>query len=313
VDFAYIWGGTLDAFRRLGPDLRIVNLETAVTVSEDAWPDKGIHYRMHPANLPCLSAAGIDCCVLANNHVLDWGYRGLAETLESLHRAGIATAGAGRNAAEAAAPAVLEVPGKGRVLVFAWGTEDSGVPPEWAAHAAQPGVNFLPDLTGRSFETIARQVNAAKQAGDLVVASLHWGGNWGFAISAQQRDFAHRLIDSAGIDIVHGHSSHHVKGLEVYRGKPILYGCGDFLNDYEGIAGYEQYRGDLGVLYFPTFENDQLIRFAMTPTQTRHLRANPAPAIDVRWLIATLNREGRQFGTQVLRLAEQDLLLHWQQ
>lgn len=313
VDFAYIWGGTLDAFRRLGPDLRIVNLETAVTVSEDAWPDKGIHYRMHPANLPCLSAAGIDCCVLANNHVLDWGYRGLAETLESLHQAGIATAGAGRDAAEAAAPAVLEVPGKGRVLVFAWGTEDSGVPPEWAAHAAQPGVNFLPDLTGRSFETIARQVNAAKQAGDLVVASLHWGGNWGFAISAQQRDFAHRLIDSAGIDIVHGHSSHHVKGLEVYRGKPILYGCGDFLNDYEGIAGYEQYRGDLALMYFPTFEKGRLTRFAMTPTQTRHLRANPAPAIDVRWLIATLNREGRQFGTQVRKLAAQDLLLHWQQ
>ncbi|MES1999313.1 MAG: CapA family protein [Pseudomonadota bacterium] len=311
VDFSYIWGDSLDAFRRLRPDLRIVNLETAVTTCEDAWPNKGIHYRMHPANIPSLTAAGIDCCVLANNHVLDWGYQGLQETLNSLHRAGIATAGAGRDATEAAAPAVLDVPGKGRVLVFAWGMEDSGVPREWAAGPAQPGVNFLPDFTARSLEAVARQVHAAKRPGDLVVASLHWGSNWDFTVSAQQRDFAHRLIDSAGVDVVYGHSSHHVKGIEVYRDKPVLYGCGDFLNDYEGISGHEQYRGDLALMYFPTLEQGRLTRFAMTPTQTHRLRANAASEAGLRWLMATLNREGRQFGTQVVRLAEQDLLLDW--
>lgn len=109
--------------------MRIINLETAVATSEDAWPDKGIHYRMHPDNLPCLTDAGINCCVLANNHVMDWGYQGLKETLDCLHRAGIATAGAGLDAADAAAPAVLDVPGKSRVLVFAWAMENSGVPP----------------------------------------------------------------------------------------------------------------------------------------------------------------------------------------
>lgn len=313
VDFAYIWGDALDALRRAAPALRIINLETAVTVSEDAWPDKGIHYRMHPANLPCLTAAGIDCCVLANNHVLDWGYKGLKETLDSLRRAGIATVGAGRDATEAAAPAVLDVPGKGRVLVFAWGMEDSGVSPEWAAGPSQPGVNFLPDLTAGSLETIARQVRAAKLAGDLVVASIHWGGNWGFAVPAQQREFAHGLIDSAAVDVVYGHSSHHVKGIEVYRDKPVLHGCGDFLNDYEGIGGHEQFRGDLALMYFPTMEAGRLTRFAMTPTRIRHFRANSAPEEGVRWLTATLNREGRQFGTEVARLAEQDLLLHWRE
>jgi len=311
VDFSYIWGDSLDAFRRLRPDLRIVNLETAVTTCEDAWPNKGIHYRMHPANIPSLTAAGIDCCVLANNHVLDWGYQGLQETLNSLHRAGIATAGAGRDATEATAPAVLEAPGKGRVLIFAWGTADSGVPREWATSPAQPGVNFLPDLTARSLEAVIRQVHAAKRPGDLVVASLHWGGNWDFTVSAQQRDFAHRLIDSAGVDVVYGHSSHHVKGIEVYRDKPVLYGCGDFLNDYEGISGHEQYRGDLALMYFPTLEQGRLTRFAMTPTQTQRLRANAAPEAGLRWLMATMDREGRQFGTQVVRLAEQDLLLDW--
>lgn len=312
VDFAYIWGDALGAFQRAAPDLRIINLETAVTASEDAWPNKGIHYRMHPANLPCLTAAGIDCCVLANNHVMDWGYKGLAETLDSLHRAGLGTCGAGRDAAEAAAPAILNIPDKGRGLIFAWGTEDSGVPREWAAGESRPGVNLLTDLTARSLETIAQQVRAVKRPGDLVVASIHWGGNWGFVVTAEQRAFAHRLIDAAGIDVVHGHSSHHVKGIEVYRDKPILYGCGDFLNDYEGITGYKQYRGDLALMYFPTLEEGRLTRFAMIPTQTRRLQVNAAPEAGVRWLMATLNREGRQFGTKITRLAEQDLLLHWQ-
>ena len=311
VDFAYIWGDALDAFRRIGPDLKIVNLETAVTASEDAQPGKGIHYRMHPANLPCLSAAGIGCCVLANNHVMDWGLKGLTETLESLHRAGIATAGAGRDAAEAAAPAVLDVPGKGRVLVFAWGMASSGVPVEWVAGAQRPGVNYLPDLSERSLRGVARQVQAARRDGDLVVASLHWGGNWGFAVDPQQRAFARSLIDMAGVDVVHGHSSHHVRGIEVYRGKPILYGCGDLLSDYEGIGGYEQYRSDLTLMYFPTLEQGRLTRFVLTPTRIRRFRVNYAPEDGVRWLVETLNREGGPFGTRVAMLAERELQLHW--
>jgi poly-gamma-glutamate synthesis protein (capsule biosynthesis protein) len=311
VDFPYIWGDALDAFRRVAPDLRIVNLETAVTRAEDAWPGKGIHYRMHPANVPCLTAAGIDCCVLANNHVLDWGYAGLAETLDSLHRAGIHTAGAGRDAAEAAAPAILEVPGKGRVLVCAWGLESSGVAPEWGAGEGRPGVNLLPDLSPRSLAAIARQIEAVKRPGDLLVASLHWGGNWGFAVSPEQRDFAHGLIDMAGVDVVHGHSSHHVKGIEVYRDRPILYGGGDFLDDYEGIGGYEQYRGDLALMYFPTLEDGRLVRFALIPTEIRRFRVNTAPDEGLHWLMATLDREGREFATRTARLSEKDLLLFW--
>jgi len=312
VDFPYIWGDALEAFRRLEPDLRIINLETAVTRAEDAWPGKGIHYRMNPGNVPSLTAAGIDCCVLANNHVLDWGYAGLAETLDSLHRAGIRTAGAGCDAAEAAAPAILEVPGKGRVLVHAWGLESSGVPPQWAAGEGRPGVNLLPDLSPHSLAAIAGRIEAVKRPGDLLVASLHWGGNWGFAVSREQRDFAHGLIDAAGVDLVYGHSSHHVKGIEVYRDRPILYGCGDFLNDYEGIVGYEQYRGDLALMYFPTLEDGRLVRFALTPTETRGFRVNAAPDAGLRWLMATLDREGREFATRTARLSEKDLLLFWQ-
>jgi len=120
-------GDALAELERVQPHARIINLEIAVTASEDAAPDKSIHYRMHPANTRCLTAAKIDCCVLANNHVLDWGRSGLLETLEVLHGAGIRTAGAGRDDTEAAAPALIELPGRGRVLVFAFGMESSGV------------------------------------------------------------------------------------------------------------------------------------------------------------------------------------------
>src|SRR6266699_2851661 len=121
VTFNYVWGAALEELERARVDLRIVNLETAITSAETHWPGKGIHYRMHPLNIGCLSAARISGCALANNHMLNWGYVGLSETLQSLDAAGLAHAGAGRNAKEAADPAMLAVAGKGRVLLFSFG------------------------------------------------------------------------------------------------------------------------------------------------------------------------------------------------
>ena len=303
VDFAYVWGDALAKLERVRPDARIVNLETAVTLSDERWPGKGIGYRMHPANVPCLTAAGIDCCVLANNHVLDWGRAGLVQTLATLHDAGIRTAGAGRDAEEAAAPAVLPVAGKGRVLVFGFGMPTGGVPVEWAAAPEGPGVSFLRDLSGRSLDLVARRVREAKRAGDVVVASIHWGANFGFGVSAGERAFARGLVETAGVDVVHGHSSHHVKGIEIYRDRLILYGCGDFLNDYEGIGGHESYRGDLSLMYFPKLDprTGRLLDLLLTPTAIRHFRVNRAPGEGTRWLETTLAREGRQLGTRVER------------
>ncbi|MBI4754658.1 MAG: CapA family protein [Betaproteobacteria bacterium] len=301
VAHAYIWGDALAELERRSADVRIINLETAVTRSEDAWPGKGIHYRMHPENIPCIATAGIDCCVLANNHVLDWGYPGLEETLATLHRSGLKTAGAGRNDDEAAAPAVLEVPGKGRVLVFAFGHESSGVPPQWAATEKRSGINLLPDLSEATASRIGQAVRAVKRPGDIALVSLHWGSNWGYDIPREHRAFAHQLVDSAAIDILHGHSSHHPRGIEVYRNKPILYGCGDLLNDYEGITGYEQFRGDLALLYFVTFDaaNGRLVGLGMTPLQIRRLRLNRASSRDAAWLKGMLDRECARWGGAV--------------
>jgi len=313
VSFDYIWGDTLAQVDRLQPDVRIVNLETSVTTSDEPWPDKGINYRMHPGNVPCLTAARIDCCVLANNHVLDWGRPGLNETLSTLHDAGIHTSGAGRDALEAEAPATIDVRNGARVLVVGLGAQTSGVPSDWSATNGRSGVNWVGELTAVAARKLGEKVAAHARTGDVLVASIHWGGNWGFAISGREREFAHALIDNAGFDLVHGHSSHHVRGIEIYRGKAILYGCGDLLNDYEGIGGHEVYRGDLGLMYFPAVDSKsgEIERLLMMPTHIHRLCVNRAPPDGVAWLASTMDRECRKLGTQVTVQPDGMLALEW--
>ncbi|GIV60001.1 MAG: capsule biosynthesis protein [Rhodothermaceae bacterium] len=311
VPYPYVWGEALDELARVRPDARIVNLETAVTTSNDWWRGKGIHYRMHPANVPVLTAAGLDVCVLGNNHVMDWGHTGLRETLAVLRAAGLRTAGAGLDREEAAAPAVLETR-TGRVLVFSYGTPDAGVPPAWAAGTNRPGVNLLPALDARGARQVIDAVRTHRHTGDRVVVSLHWGANWGYAIPPAQRDFAHRLVDAGAADVIHGHSSHHPKGIEVYRRRPILYGAGDLINDYEGIEGYEAFRSNLRLLYFPALdENGALLSLEMAPVQIRRFRLERAPEAAVHWLAEVLDRESRRFGTRVEVTPRGRLALRW--
>jgi poly-gamma-glutamate capsule biosynthesis protein CapA/YwtB (metallophosphatase superfamily) len=309
---SYIWGDALEELDRVKPEARIVNLETAVTHSND-WFDKGINYRMNPKNVACLSAAAIDCCVLANNHVLDWGEPGLLETLDTLHAAGLKTAGAGKHRLEAEAPAALSIGDGRRVLVFSLAAESSGVPPNWAATDRAPGVDLLADLSQRTVERIARRVLSIRQAGDFVIASLHWGSNWGYEVSPPEVRFAHALIEHAGVDLFHGHSSHHPKGLEVFRGKLIIYGCGDFINDYEGITGYEPFRGDLGCMYFPRLDatTGQLLGLELVPMQTKHFRVQRASETDAGWLCSTVDRESRRFGASALLPSSHRIELQW--
>lgn len=314
VPCEYVWGDSLLELAQAEPDLRLINLETSVTTCDEFWPGKGINYRMHPANIATLQAAGIDCCVLANNHTLDWGRAGLIETLEVLDQAGIKSAGAGKDGRQAGRPAIFPLPGPGRLLLFAYGCESSGVPPAWAAGPHRPGLNVLADLSPSSLTRIKTEITALRQPGDLVVVSLHWGDNWGYAIPGAEQRFAHQLIDEAGVAVVYGHSSHHFKAMEVYQGRLILYGCGDFLNDYEGIGGYAEFRADLALMYFPTMASDtgQLLSLRLIPRRIHRLQSVRVEAADLRWVAATLNREGRSLGTGVRVLADGGLELTWE-
>lgn len=309
VSFDYIWGDALTELEKIAPDARIINLETSVTVSNDYWPYKGINYRMHPKNVACLTAAKIDCCVLANNHVLDWGYVGLTETLHTLTGTGIKTAGAGATLQSAQSPAILDVPSKGRVIVIACGTTTSGISSEWAAQSRRAGVYLLTDLSRRMVDYIATIVHQSKRPGDVVVLSIHWGGNWGYEIPQEHIELAHMLIDSTSVDILHGHSSHHPLGLEVYKGKLILYGCGDFLNDYEGIGGHEYYRGDLSLMYFASIApaTGKLAGLEMAPMQIKRFKLNRASQDDASWLQHTLNEQSRRFNCHIELTSDQML------
>jgi len=268
---------------------------------------------MHPENVRCLTAAKVDLCVLANNHVLDWGRSGLIDTIETLRKANVGTVGAGRNLEEAQAPAILEAK-QTRVVVFSFGSPTSGIPYSWAASRNEPGANLLKDFSDETVRCVEGQVERVKQQVDIVIASIHWGGNWGFGIPPEQIRFAHSLIDHAGVDVVYGHSSHHVKGIQVYRGKPILYGCGDFLDDYESIGGYEEFRGDLGLMYFVSMDalTGKLIRLQMKPTQIKNFSVTRTSEADSRWLRDTLNREGAALGTRAHLGHNNTLELEWQ-
>jgi poly-gamma-glutamate synthesis protein (capsule biosynthesis protein) len=312
VSFDHIWGDTVAELKRADVDLRIVNLETAITAAETPWPDKQIHYRMHPRNIQYLSAAGIDACVLANNHVLDWGHEGLSETLRTLDKAQIARAGAGNNAEGAAAPAVLDVPSQGRVLLFSFGSITGGIPRDWRATNTSPGVNLLDDLSAATATRIAIEMRKFQRPGDLLVASIHWGGNWGYEIPAEQIAFAYRLIEE-GVAIVHGHSSHHAKAIEVFKGRLILYGCGDFLTDYEGISGYERFHKDLAVMYLLELDwrSGDLVSARLVPMQMHRFRLRHTSLADAHWLHERLNEFGKQFGTRVRLNEDNSMMLDW--
>jgi len=311
--FDYVWGDALEVLEQSAPDLRIANLETAVTRHAEPWPGKGINYRMHPANVPCLTAAGLDVCVLANNHTLDWMQTGLAETLESLRSAGIRTAGAGRDLEEAAAPAIIDLGERSRVLIYSMATPDSGVMPGMSAEELRPGILELARLSPTCTRPVLDRIRRDRQPGDIVVASIHWGGNWGYAVSREQRSFARDLV-KAGVDVVHGHSSHHALGIEVIENRPVIYGCGDLVNDYEGIVGgHDSYRAELVLMYFVTLvaATGELERLTWRPMRLERLRLNHASAEEAGWLRDTMHREGQKLNTAVELARDGFLHLRW--
>jgi len=177
--------------------------------------------------------------------------------------------------------------------------------------ATRPGVDFLPSLSGAAADGLIARVQAVKRPGDIVVVSIHWGSNWGYAVKHQQVRFARRLIDG-GADLIYGHSSHHPRPVEVYRGRLVLYGCGDAINDYEGISGHEEFRGDLRLLYFASLAADtgRLAALRTVPMQARKMRLHHASAADSQWMQAVLERISHPFGSRISHQPDGTLILH---
>eukprot|EP00899_Mesostigma_viride_P028783 jgi/Mesvir1/908/Mv17470-RA.1 len=271
-----VWGTALAPL--LSADVRILNLETSVTANSAKWPGKTFNYRMHPGNVGVLTVARVDYASLANNHMLDYQVAGMLETLRTLDAAGIAHAGAGPDLESAMRPAVLRVQrndgvdGSSQPLTIAFfsladhgcGVADRATgKDQWAAGSDTPGTNFvdlhrgLTDDERSSFVgELLQQRRKLESAGglDMVVVSCHWGPNYSWRPSSEIVKLAHALVDAGVADLIHGHSSHHVQGIEIYKGKPILYGCGDFVDDY---AVDDHYRNDLSFIYKVTVEKKE--------------------------------------------------------
>ncbi|MEO3758846.1 CapA family protein [Mycobacterium sp. B14F4] len=299
VDWSWPWGELLTVVADAAPDVRLINLETTITTGEDFAEHKPVCYRMNPDNLPALTAFRPDVCTLANNHILDFGRRGLSDTVAACAGAGIQGVGAGSDTTAARRLAAVTVRGH-RVLVASVAMPSSGVPATWAAQQDRSGVWWLRDSSRRSADELAALVLERTDGGDIVVVSVHWGSNWGYGIEPSDIAFAHRLVD-AGVDVVHGHSSHHPRPLEIYRGRTILYGCGDVIDDYEGIGGHRSFRSELRLLYLVSVDpgSGETVALQLIPARVRRMRLERASSDDTEWLRATAEHTSRHFHTQV--------------
>jgi poly-gamma-glutamate capsule biosynthesis protein CapA/YwtB (metallophosphatase superfamily) len=280
-------------------DLRFVNLECALTRHVQPWTRsaKMFHFRADPEAVRVLEAAGIDACALANNHTLDFGARGLLETLRVLSANGIRHAGAGANAAEAAAPAILEVQGTSPCSVALLSFTDNQ--PDFAAGPGNPGTNYLDvSLDEQTLKRVANSIAQARDQGaDLVVFSNHWGANFVERPSPEFRSFAKRVIE-LGADIYYGHSAHICQGIEIHQGKPILYDTGNFIDDY---AVHPLLRNDRSCLFKVMLERGRLSRIELLPVSLDVGYVALARGKEFEAICARMEMLCAEFGTKLAR------------
>jgi poly-gamma-glutamate synthesis protein (capsule biosynthesis protein) len=266
-------------------------------------------------NLDPTIKAGFHAVSTTNNHILDYGHDGLLETLSHLDAHGIKHAGAGRNLAEAHAPAIVERPGF-KVAMLAYTTVFC---PGWEATAEGPGLAALHVTTSyephpRHHETpgkppkvrtfmvsadkdrVAKDIAAARAQADIVICSFHWGVSEGYEkLTEYQPELGHHAIDS-GADLVFGHHPHLIQGIEVYRGKAIFYSLGNFTFARQNPASGHELENLVArcvvrdkkiaeVQYLPVRTDDGLAPHIISPR-------------DGADIVAIVNRRSAAFGTQ---------------
>jgi poly-gamma-glutamate synthesis protein (capsule biosynthesis protein) len=291
---AGIWGSMADRVRSL--DGFFLNLECCLSDRGSRRPNRTYHFRADPDwAVPALRAGDVTWASLANNHVLDYGPVALADTVANLSAGDVAHAGAGADLDAALRPSVVEVGGV-EVAVVAF-TDRS---PTYGAGPSDPGTAFVRfDPTNRRTRwLVGESLRLARDADPaLVVASLHWGPNWESRPSRAQRRFARWLVDR-GVDVVHGHSAHVVQGVEVHRGRPILYDAGDFVDDY---AVKEGLHNDRSLLFEVTVADGRVDALRLLPVEIRDRAAHRAGADAAAWLRRRTRTLSAEFGTRLVR------------
>ncbi len=330
-----VLGEASKLIERYEPHVKLINLETSVTKKSTFYPNKGINYRASEENVFALfDILKPNVVSLANNHAMDFSREGLEDTLkffddENVH---VKRIGAGwNNIADAMQPAVLKnvypygfAPArndKRGVDVAAFGLcfEDSGVPRDWEATEQSMGV-FLAMRDDKVPERLLSAIaKLKKESNAIIIVSIHFGANWGFEVPRTHVAAAKTLVD-AGADVIHGHSSHHAKTAMLYKEKLILFGCGEFFNDYEGIrphAGFpeNEYLGHLRLLYFVDVDakthNFNRLEIVLMRQKMFALTTLECPREEAEQLLTALRRQ-YAFGRLKLTLKEDgNTLIAW--
>ena len=223
--YGWAWSGLEGLFKQ--DDLTVINHECPSTDIVAPIP-KTFSFRCDPEALDEARKAGVEVASLANNHGFDQGPEALMDSIRNLKRAGIVPLGAGASADEADAPRYVEVKGWRIGLV---GVGEVIDPDHQVAIGDEIGTSV-----GHDFPRALRAIREAEANADLVIVVIHWG----VELDTQPRDYqvveAHRMID-AGADIIFGHHAHRLQPMEVYEGKPIFYGLGNFVWPSFSVAG----------------------------------------------------------------------------
>jgi poly-gamma-glutamate capsule biosynthesis protein CapA/YwtB (metallophosphatase superfamily) len=257
----WFWGDVLPILRQA--EGVIANLESPITTCDTRWQQswKMFHFRADPAAIGILECGNVRFLCLANNHIMDFSEPGLLDTLHALDAAGIHHAGAGRNAAEASAPTILEMRGLKLGVIAA--TDNMR---DFAAGPDHPGTHFIKITDDRgNLDWIDGAASGLRSSGaDLIVLSLHWGPNMRMSPSRAFRRFAHAAIE-CGIDVIHGHSAHVVQAIERHGRGIILYDAGNFIDDYWKFPFHPT---TSSFVFLLDIEDRRLARLRMIPVHT---------------------------------------------
>jgi len=268
-------------------DLVVLNLECCISDRGRPWdaPGKPFFFRAPLRAVELLALLGTDCVTLANNHALDYGVEALADTLNLLAAAGIATVGAGTDLEQARRPTILAT---GELRVAVLGVTDH--PPDFAAGPDRPGVAFA-DLARTVPDWLREDIRDAAAEADATLVTPHWGPNMTPAPVRYVRRAATELVE-AGATLVAGHSAHVPHGV---AGR-VLYDLGDFLDDYRVDP---RLRNDLGLLFLVTLDRRGPVRLEAVPLKLEFCHTRLAAGEDAAWMRRRFRAACATLGTTV--------------
>lgn len=241
-----IWSGIIELLNSV--DFRVINLESPLTDSKHSILKTGPNIKSKPTSVNALKAAKIDLVTLANNHILDFGEKGIKDTLEVCLENGIHTVGAGLNLNDAKDTFFKIIEGK-RIAFINFAEN------EWSS-ACENSAGSNPLNLIDNYQAIKN----AKMNSDYVITIIH-GGHEYYNLPSPRMVKYYRFFADAGSDAVIGHHTHCVSGREIYNGVPIIYSLGNLL--FNGSSGKNEhwYQGVLAKISINNELNIELIPF----------------------------------------------------